>query len=89
MNPPPNPQAAAANADMRAYNAALRGEMMTRTEPPAAVPADVLAAVLQRWPDMARYAHTARLEPHVSSIDGRVYGFVTVTVFSKEKSCQN
>lgn len=67
MTPPPNPHAAYRDAEeLQAQHVQFRAD---------------LERCWQRWPDMRRYANTARLDPHVRLETGKVYQFVTVTVY--------
>ena len=83
ITPPPNPRAEQARADIAAYNAPLLVNPPHDFPPPAPSLADVLPLVLSRWPDMARYAETARVE---SLHHARGWCWcVTVTVVESEK----
>lgn len=82
MNPPPNPHAAAARADIAAYNAPLLAN-----PPHDAPPPDLLDRVFDNWPDMARYRDTATVERMVYWLHGEQHScwFVTVTAHAAPK----
>ncbi len=56
---PPNPRAAEAARDMRAYNAPLLANPQAVVPQP---PSDLLDRVFEKWPDMERYRATATIE---------------------------
>lgn len=56
---------------------------------PPAPDAALLDAVLARWPDMRRYADTARLETVYDAQRGGWREAVTVTVFEKNAKERN
>lgn len=56
-------------------------DMIITTPPPPAL-SDFLPRCIEHWPDIARYAESARIEP-LQHDTGWCWG-VTVTVFDKE-----
>lgn len=78
MNPPPNPHAAEARAAIMQHSAPLLQNPPRDDAPPPPSLAAGLARIAAQWPDMARYAATAQIEP-LPHPRGWCWG-VTVTV---------
>lgn len=76
IHPPTNPNAAEARAAMQAHNEQIGHEAWQ----------ELLERTFSRWPDMRRYADTARLESIIAWGDDGQHEriqVVTVTVFDK------
>lgn len=74
-NQPPNPHAAAARAAMQAHMSEVK----------SAAFADLLERCFTRWPDMRRYADTARHETAYDVRRAEWREVVTVTIFDKRR----
>lgn len=61
MNPPPNPNAAQARAEMMAHNALVQNPQHDDA-PPAPTLSAGLERIVTQWPDMAKYYKTARID---------------------------
>lgn len=77
MKPPPNPRAAEQRDAIRQYIAPLL------VNPPEPDRDAALARIAATWPDMLRYAETARIE-RLQHERGWCWG-VTVTVFERSE----
>lgn len=86
ITPPPNPKAEQARAAMLAYQGKVVIESDETTPPPPALSA-FLPRCIEHWPDMERYAPTARIDPLQHDLSW-CWG-VTVTVFDKAKVTEN
>lgn len=85
ITPPPNPKQAEARAAILAYQGKVVIESDENTPPPPAL-SDYLPRCIAHWPDMERYAESARIES--LQHDAGWCWCCSVTVFDKSKAVE-